>query len=81
MIYMIESHKRSVVKTATFRGLIVLASTVITYGITNDIEQTTFISIIFNITATAMYYVHERLWNRISWGKENEETEKREEAQ
>ena len=74
---MIESRKRSVVKTVTFRSLIVIASTVITYAITNDIEQTTSISIIFNVTATAMYYAHERLWNRISWGKESKETEKR----
>ena len=71
---MTESRKRSLIKTATFRGLIVLASTVITYAITKDIEHTTLISIIFNVTATAIYYGHERLWDKIVWGK-SESTE------
>lgn len=70
-----ESRKRSLVKTAIFRVLILIASTVIAYLVTNNLEKTTMLSIVFNITASAMYYGYERLWNVISWGRESEREE------
>ncbi|MGI0083298.1 MAG: hypothetical protein ACREAG_08355 [Nitrosopumilaceae archaeon] len=26
-------------------------------------------TIVFNVSATIIYYFHERIWNKISWGK------------
>ena len=64
-----EQHGRSLVKALTFRILIILADSVVVYAITRRIDITATFVIISNISSTVLYYVHERIWNRISWGK------------
>ncbi len=41
----------------------------ISYAITRDLEQTTIITLIFHVLRTVLYYYHERIWERIAWGK------------
>jgi uncharacterized membrane protein len=66
---LIDSTKRSLVKTAIFRSIIAVTSIITTWIFVGNLEQTTMIAIVFNIAATIIYYVHERIWNKISWGK------------
>jgi len=35
---------------------------------TNNIYETSVITIIFNVLATIIYYFHERMWGKIRWG-------------
>lgn len=65
---MAESRKRSVIKMLTYRAILTALLAVISWIFTGDIGQTTVITIVFSISATAIYYIHERLWNGIHWG-------------
>jgi uncharacterized membrane protein len=62
-----ESKARTLVKTISFRIIIVIISTMVFWNATQNVSQTTLSSIIFNVAATAAYYIHERIWVRIKW--------------
>lgn len=64
-----ESHARSWAKSVTWRvvGIIILGG--ISYAITRSWAQTTVITVIFHSLRLVLYYYHERIWERISWGK------------
>ncbi len=64
-----ESRSRSWAKSFTWRfvGVVMLGG--ISYAITRDLEQTTIITLIFHVLRTVLYYYHERVWERIAWGK------------
>jgi len=64
-----DLRRRSWVKSATWRiiGVVVLAH--ISYAITRDWGQTTGITLIFHGLRLILYYCHERLWERIAWGR------------
>ena len=65
-----ESRKRSLVKMIVYRAILTVLLAVISWIFTGDTGQTTIITIIFSISATAIYYLHERVWNGIRWGIE-----------
>lgn len=64
-----DSHRRSWAKSVTWRvvGIVLLGG--ISYAITRNWEQTTVITAIFHSLRLVLYYYHERLWERITWGK------------
>ena len=64
-----ESRYRSVVKALTFRALVVASDVVIVYGITRSYQMALGVIIFSNLSATGIYVVHERSWNRVHWGK------------
>jgi len=67
--YLGESHLRSWVKSIIWRliGIFILGS--IAWVITKDWQTTTTITGIFHAIRTILYYLYERGWNRIVWGK------------
>lgn len=44
----------------------------ITLYFTGSIGESTGISVVFAIASTIVYYVHERLWDNIAWGKKGD---------
>lgn len=64
-----DTKLRSLVKSITWRiaGIFVLGT--ITWIITGDSVQTTYITATFNIIQVLLYYSHERLWEKTNWGK------------
>jgi uncharacterized membrane protein len=60
-----DSRKRSILKTLSYRAITTVTLAVITYSFTGDLFQTSAVSITFSMVATAIYYLHERLWTRI----------------
>jgi uncharacterized membrane protein len=64
-----DSKKRTVVKMISYRIVIFALLMAITYYFTGNAGQTTTISIIFNVAGSVVYYVYERLWGAIGWGK------------
>lgn len=70
-----ETHKRTVAKTITWRlwSLFVLFVFGLLLGLSTEhaVEWT----IVTNILFIVVHYLHERLWNLISWGKQLEEFE------
>jgi uncharacterized membrane protein len=56
-----ESHKRTVIKSVTWRIVATLVTAYFT-GLSG--------AIIINIWMTIAYYLHERAWVKIKWGRE-----------
>jgi uncharacterized membrane protein len=65
-----ERVERSIVKTITYRVLLILAQAVIVYGFTGSRELTIGLTTATNAAATVIYFFHERAWNAIHFGKE-----------
>jgi len=66
----VESRSRSIVKSLVYRILSLIGIGILSWFITKDIKETTLITIVFQIYLAILYYVYERVWNRINWGKE-----------
>ncbi len=65
----VESRSRSIVKSLVYRLLSILGIGVLGWLVTRDLQETTLITIVFQIYLTILYYVYERVWNRINWGR------------
>jgi len=66
---MTESNKRSLIKTISWRLTGSSATFIITYLIAGDFAIAGTVAVIQIIANTLLYYVHERLWNKINWGR------------
>ncbi len=66
---MLDNKLRSLVKSITYRIIAFIVLIVITWYATNNLVQTTFISVTFQTIQLVIYYLHERLWEKIGWGK------------
>jgi uncharacterized membrane protein len=64
-----DTRKRSVVKSITWRVIGIILLGAIAYVITGDLTEMTVITILFHGIRLVLYYYHERLWERTSWGK------------
>lgn len=64
-----ETRLRSIVKAVVYRLLIVLSIFIITYLETGRLSDAAAITGITAITGTIIYYIHERVWSNISWGR------------
>lgn len=64
-----EQAKRSWVKTISYRVLIIIATLIAVFIITGDVAITVDVTIITSMVNTLLYFVHERVWNKIHWGK------------
>jgi len=66
---MINFHKRTFVKGCTWElsGAILLA--LICYIYTGEAVSASLFSIGYTVLRVGMYYLHERIWKRTSWGK------------
>ena len=71
-----DSKKRTLLKTAIYRGSTTGMLFVLSWLFTNDIYETSVITIIFNILATGIYYFHERFWSSTNWGTVPKSTNK-----
>jgi uncharacterized membrane protein len=67
---MIESTRRSVFKTVSWRITGSSATFAISYAVLGDFSISGTIAIIQLTFNTLLYYVHERLWNLIKWGRD-----------
>ena len=65
-----ETQVRSIIKSVTFRMLIICTDLVIVYALTRRVFDTVAITVATNVASTIFYFLHERLWNNIAWGKQ-----------
>ena len=68
-----ESRKRSLVKTVTYRTFLTLLLAAISWYFTGNVSQTITITIVFSVSAMVIYYLHERIWSMINWGKKEKD--------
>jgi adenylylsulfate kinase len=64
-----EALSRSIVKTVSYRLLIVLLDFSAIYWLSGKVRVAFGFTLISNVYTTVGYFFHERIWNRIKWGK------------
>lgn len=64
------SHARSLAKAISWRFFGNLISFIIIYELTHKARLAFIASGIELIVKIALYYYHERVWNKIKWGRE-----------
>lgn len=63
-----DSAARSLVKTVTWRVTGSTATFLIAYAMTGNFAVAGVIGATQMISNTVLYYIHERIWNRVAWG-------------
>ena len=64
-----EKPYRSVVKAISWRTVGTIDTIIVSYFITGNLVMAASIGTIEVITKMALYYFHERAWNKLSFGK------------
>lgn len=64
-----EQHHRSLIKTISYRILIIVCNGLIILWYTGELQTTLDFIGISSIVSTIIYFFHERVWNHIHWGK------------
>ena len=65
-----ESKRRSVAKTLSWRFCATIITTAVTYAATGKLEFALTIGLADTTIKMGAYFFHERLWNRVSFGRE-----------
>ena len=64
-----ETHNRSIVKSVSYRVASITVDALVAYFFTRDIALSAGIVIIVDTYSTLLYYLHERVWAHIHWGR------------
>lgn len=72
----IELNYRSIIKTVTYRFIIIISNFTVTYILTGSLKLATGVASVTFIVNTLIYYFHERIWNAIHWGKKKIKSKK-----
>jgi len=70
-----ESNRRSLVKALSWRLLATIITTSIVFALTGKGEFAATIGVADTLFKFFIYFGHERLWNRIPYGRETQEPE------
>ena len=66
---------RSLAKSATWRIISIIVLVTVSYAVTGDVKQTTWITLFFQVILAVLYYGHERIWEKTLWGRGEKEGE------
>ena len=64
-----ELLKRSLVKTISYRLVILILDFTSIYFFTHQIKVAFGFMLVSNVYTTLAYFFHERIWDKIKWGK------------
>ena len=64
-----EAHRRSITKAVTWRMMASIDTFVISFLVTGRVGIAGSIAGIEMITKIAFYYLHERIWAAVRWGR------------
>jgi uncharacterized membrane protein len=64
-----DGHPRTISKSITWRALITCSNFLIPYFMTGSLGKALAFLTIATFMNIVIYYTHERVWNRVSWGK------------
>ena len=65
----VDTQKKTIIKTITWRILASLTTFIIAWILTGDLLIGVSIGSIEAIAKIFLYYFHERIWNTIDWAK------------
>lgn len=66
-----ETIRRSIVKTVSYRLVILILDFISIYLFTGQIKIAIGFMVVSNIYTTLAYFFHERIWDKIKWDKIN----------
>lgn len=64
-----DTHKRSIAKTISWRVVATIITGVVTYFLTGRLDFAVTVGLADTLVKFLIYYAHERMWSRISYGK------------
>lgn len=64
-----ETRKRSLIKTITYRLLIIVSNFVIALVLTRSFSLAAEVAGWSFAVNTMIYFFHERIWNSVKWGR------------
>ena len=65
-----ESSARSITKALSWRFIASAATFIISFFVSTDLSVAGTIAAIQFVANIILYFIHERVWNKILWGKE-----------
>jgi len=68
----IETNIRSILKAVSWRFFGTLTTIIIVYVMFKRLDIAVFTGLLETVSKIALYFVHERIWNKIPVGKNNE---------
>ncbi|MCX6744610.1 MAG: DUF2061 domain-containing protein [Candidatus Parcubacteria bacterium] len=68
---MTEAHTRSIFKALSWRIFATLTTMIIVFIFTRQWVLSLSVGVLEVTSKLILYYFHERIWNRITWGKKN----------
>lgn len=66
---MVEKHSRSLIKAVSWRATGTVDTIIISFLVTGKIKLAVSIGFIELFTKICLYYLHERLWEKIPFGR------------
>lgn len=64
-----EKPLRSIVKAISWRVVGTIDTLIVSYILTGEIALATSIASVDFLTKLVLYFFHERIWNKIKWGR------------
>ena len=64
-----ETRLRSLVKAIIYRVISLSGTIGISWLVTRDLKETLALTIAIQLFLIVLYYVSERVWNRVGWGR------------
>ena len=64
-----NSKQRSIAKTITYRLISTATGFLVVWLLSKDVKVGAMFSIVELIYKPLQYYIHERLWQRVKWGR------------
>ncbi len=64
-----EKRTRSIIKTVTWRAIATMTTIILVYIFTGRIDWAITVGGIEVFLKLLFYYLHERVWGKIKWGK------------
>jgi uncharacterized membrane protein len=65
----LDTHKRSIAKTISWRVVATIVTGVVTYLLTGRLDFAVTVGLADTLVKFFIYYAHERIWTRIWYGK------------
>lgn len=65
---------RSVAKALTFRILVIISNGILVYLLTGEVKLVLSVVTLTTVINTLLYFLHERIWNKVDWGRNLKET-------
>lgn len=67
-----ERRRRALVKSISFRIIATITTVVLVFVFTGDLAIAGAIGLLDFISKLAIYYLHERAWEKVSWGRHSD---------